>query len=155
MYGMGGISMSIPVRWQMQDLIDEHKKYNPAADNQDENLTPICDACKITGRGSSVIHGHQHFMLTMIIRGKGVQTLNGKDIPFAENHVFLLSPADFHCNRLAEGETFDYYRLCFSYEFLENRLSGLIPLDSLPLHLVLQENSAQRAEQIFSQLCSE
>ena len=141
--------MGIPIRWKMQELIDEHR----LSDGKNSaTTTPVCDACRILSRGSGVTHGHQHFMLTMIIRGKGVQTLNGKDIPFAENHVFLLSPADFHCNRLAEGETFDYYRLCFSYEFLENRLSGLIPLDSHPLHLVLQENSAQRAEQILSQL---
>ena len=108
--------MSIPVRWQMQDLIDEHKNPGRSATKTTENQMPICDACKIIGRGSSVIHGHQHFIMTMVVRGKGIQTLNGNDIPFGENDLFLLSPADFHNNTVSAGESFDYYRLCFSYE---------------------------------------
>lgn len=144
--------MKIPIRWQMQDLIDEHHSANQKSAN---THAPICDACKILSRGSSVTHGHQHFMLTMITRGKGIQSLNGKDIPFAENHLFLLSPADFHHNIVQDGESFDYYRLCFSYELLESRLSGLIPLDALPLHLILQGNNAQLVEQILIQLTEE
>jgi len=147
--------MSIPVRWQMQDLIDEHKKHNPAADNQEENLTPICDACKITGRGSSVIHGHQHFIMTLIIRGNGTQTLNGKDIPFEANDLFLLSPADFHCNTVAAGQSFDYYRLCFSYELLEARLAGLIAPDKLPLHIHLSNDASALIQDIFGRLVDE
>lgn len=143
--------MSIPIRWQMQDLIDEHRPANQKINTH----APICDACQIISRGSSVTHGHQHFMLTMVTRGQGVQSLNGKEIPFAENHLFLLSPADFHHNTVSDGHTFDYYRLCFSYELLEARLSGLIPLDSLPLHLVLEENSAQLARQLLGQLSEE
>ena len=69
--------MSIPIRWQMQELIEERHPENTKSDNH----APICDACKIVSRGSSVTHGHQHFMLTMITRGCGVQSLNGKDIP--------------------------------------------------------------------------
>ena len=144
--------MSIPIRWQMQDLIEEHR---PDSQKSANTHTPICDACKIFSRGSSVTHGHQHFMLTMITRGEGIQSLNGKDIPFAENHLFLLSPADFHHNIVSDGDTFDYYRLCFSYELLESRLSGLIPLDSLPLHLVLRGNSATLTQTLLAQLTEE
>lgn len=144
--------MSIPIRWQMQELIEEHR---PESQENSNSHIPICDACKIISRGSSITHGHQHFMLTMITRGRGVQSLNGKDIPFEENHLFLLSPADFHHNTVAGGETFDYYRLCFSYELLEARLSGLIPLDSLPLHLALDGNSASIALQLLAQLTEE
>ena len=147
--------MSIPVRWQMQDLIDEHKKHNTPADKQEKVLTPICDACKILGRGSSVIHGHQHFIMTLVTRGTGTQTLNGKDIPFGENDLFLLSPADFHCNTVAAGESFDYYRLCFSYELLEARLSGLIAPDRLPLHIHLSDGAAALATDIFARLVDE
>jgi AraC-like DNA-binding protein len=116
---------------------------------------PICDACKITNNGSSVLHGHQHFIMTFITRGRGIQTLNGKDIPFEEGHLFLLSPADFHKNTLPAGESFDYYRLCFSYELLDTRLSGLFASGGLPLHLQLSPESAVLAGSVFDRLTDE
>ena len=146
--------MSMPVRWQMQDLIDEHYKPQKPTDSAAYN-TPICDACKIIGRGSSVLHGHQHFIMTMIVRGKGVQTLNGEDIPFGENDLFLLSPTDFHHNTISAGESFDYYRLCFSYELLDARLSGLFAPNKLPLHLHLADHCADTARDIFDKLVDE
>ena len=73
--------MSMPVRWQMQDLIDEHKKSGRIADKTTEQQPPICDACKVIGRGSSVLHGHQHFIMTMVTKGVGTQVLNGEEIP--------------------------------------------------------------------------
>ena len=147
--------MSIPVRWQMQDLIDEHQKPGRTAAKTTENQTPICDACKIIGRGSSVLHGHQHFIMTLVTRGNGTQTLNGEDIPFEENDLFLLSPADFHNNTVSAGQSFDYYRLCFSYELLEARLSGLIAPDKLPLHIHLTDSAAALAAEIFERLVDE
>jgi len=135
--------MSTPVRWKMQDLV-----------RSAENI-PICDACKVTNNGSSSLHGHQHFLMTFITRGSGIQTLNGKDIPFAEDHLFLLSPADFHKNTLDAGETFDYYRLCFSYELLDARLSGLLDPGRLPLHLQLSGKCAALVSDIFARLTEE
>lgn len=135
--------MGAPVRWKMQDII------------KSSTNIPICDASKITGNGSSILHGHQHFMITFITRGSGIQTLNGKDIPFEKDHLFLLSPADFHKNTLPAGETFDYYRLCFSYELLDARLSGLFATDRLPLHLQLSQKSAALASEIFARLTDE
>ena len=103
--------MNIPIRWHMQDLIDEkHQPHRRSIAESGRDL-PICDAGKVTGRSSSVLHGHQYFIMTLVIRGCGVQSINGKDIPFCPGDLFLLSPADFHYNTLAEGETFDYLRL--------------------------------------------
>ena len=146
--------MSMPVRWQMQELIDEHHNQQKSTVRTDYS-TPICDACKITGQSSSVLHGHQHFIMTMILRGKGVQTLNGEDIPFDENDLFLLSPTDFHHNTIAPGESFDYYRLCFSYELLDARLSGLFAPNKLPLHLHLSDNCANTIKDLFAKLVDE
>ena len=144
--------MSIPIRWQMEDLINEHR---PSHRHAASPTVPICDACKIIDRSSSVLHGHQHFLLTLIIRGTGIQTLNGIDIPFAPGDLFLLSPSDFHSNTVCPGESFDYYRLCFSYELLEGRLTSLFAANRLPLHLHLSQDTALLAERILAQLTDE
>ncbi len=144
--------MSMPIRWQMQDLIEEHR---PSHRHTTSQPIPICDACKIIGRGSSVLHGHQHFLLTLITRGTGIQTLNGSDLLFQAGDLFLLSPSDFHSNTVEPGESFDYYRLCFSYELLESRLSALFVTDRLPLHLHLSPSSAALAGEIFERLSDE
>lgn len=143
--------MSIPVRWQMEELIDERRKIRRST----QDRTPICDACKVEKQGSSALHGHQHFILTFIIRGNGTQTLNGKDIPFGKDHLFLLSPADFHKNTVKPGDSFDYYRLCFSYELLDARLSGLFATGRLPMHLRLSPESAALAYDILARLADE
>ena len=73
--------MSIPTRWQLEK--------------------DICDAYEAKEHTSSALHGHYHFLLIYITRGRGVQTLNGSEIPFGEGDMFLLSPADFHKNTVA------------------------------------------------------
>lgn len=147
--------MSMPVRWQMQDLIDEHQKPHRANQHTDEQHIPICDACLIKERVSSILHGHQHFIMTLVVRGDGIQTLNGEDISFVEDDLFLLSPADFHSNTLPAGKSFDYYRLCFSYELLDARLSGIFAPDRLPLYLHLSADTAALAKDIFAKLVDE
>ena len=142
--------MSIPVRWKMEDLIDQRQPFRRGTPS-----IPICDACKAVSYGSSILHGHQHFIMTLITDGYGIQSLNGKDIPFEKNDLFLLSPADFHSNTLTQCQSYEYYRLCFSYELLDSRLSGLFAADRLPLHLHLSAECAERAIAIFAQLTDE
>ena len=142
--------MNVPVRWKMQDLIDQRQPFRRGTAS-----IPICDACKLIGKGSSVLHGHQHFIMTLITQGQGIQTLNGKEIPFGKDDLFLLSPADFHSNTLIDCEGYEYYRLCFSYKLLDSRLSGLFAADKLPLHLHLSPESAAYITAIFSQLAEE
>ena len=91
--------MTMPVRWQMKQA--------------------VCDAYEAKNSPSSVLHGHHHFLLTLITRGHGIQILNGREIPFGPNDLFLLSPADFHQNTLPIGESFDHFGVRFPYELLD------------------------------------
>ena len=115
----------------------------------------ICDAYFVEKTGSSALHGHHHFLLTLVMRGEGVQVLNGREIPFAPRDLFLLSPADFHKNILPPGASYAYFGVKFPYELLDARLSSLASLDRFPLHVRLSEESAAEAEALFSRLVAE
>lgn len=115
----------------------------------------ICYAYHAKACRSSGMHGHHHFLLTLITEGSGTQTLNGKELPFQPNDMFLLSPADFHKNTLPEGQTFSYYGVKFAYALLDARLSEVCALDELPIHLHLSSRTAQLAQSIFAQLVDE
>jgi len=127
--------MSIPIRWQIQ------KKG--------------CDAYAVKEQTSSALHGHYHFLLTLIIRGEGVQTLNGTDIEFSPGYMFLLSPADFHKNTLRDSESYDYYGVKFNYELLDKRLAELCSIDKFPISLKLSDASFKIAVDIFERLIEE
>ena len=127
--------MNIPIRWNMKDA--------------------VCDAYKVEGSGSSLLHGHHHFLITLITKGRGVQTLNGEDIPFVEGDLFILSPADFHRNTVEDGERFDYFGVKFPYELLDSRLSELCELSKFPIHIHLSETTAERARSLFETLVEE
>ncbi len=127
--------MEIPVRWHLE------KGY--------------CHGYAAVRTGSSALHGHHHFLLTLITEGEGVQTLNGREIPFGPGDLFLLSPADFHKNTVPPGGGFSYYGLKFTYELLDARLSGLLALDKLPLYLHLPREAAEVACFLFRQLVAE
>lgn len=127
--------MTIPIRWQLEN--------------------EVCEAYAVKEQTSSSLHGHCHFLLTLITRGEGVQTLNGEDIPFSPGQMFLLSPADFHKNTLSEGESYDYYGVKFPYELLDKRLSGICAINSFPITLKLPDESFSVAKSIFERLIKE
>ena len=127
--------MEIPVRWQLEN--------------------GYCHGYEAHRTGSSALHGHHHFLLTLITAGEGVQTLNGREIPIGPGDLFLLSPADFHKNTVPPGGGFNYYGLKFTYELLDARLSELLAMDKLPLHLHLSEESFDVACFLFRQLVAE
>ena len=127
--------MSIPTRWQLEK--------------------DICDAYEAKGHTSSALHGHYHFLLIYITRGRGVQTLNGSEIPFGEGDMFLLSPADFHKNTVADGESYDYYGVKFPFELLRGHLSGLLEIGELPIAVTLPEKSRAEVKSIFERLIEE
>lgn len=127
--------MSVLVRWTMEEA--------------------VCNAYEAVRVQSSGLHGHHHFLLTLITDGSGVQTLNGRQIPFQKDDVFFLSPADFHKNTLQEGESFSYYGLKFSYELLDDRLADLCALDRLPMYLHLSQGDAKAAKEVFCRLIDE
>ena len=127
--------MKMPVRFRLEDA--------------------VCDAYRVSRGRSSALHGHHHFLLTLITRGEGVQVINGTPIAFAPHDLFILSPADFHENHLPPGESYDYFGVKFPYELLDARLSSLAALDRFPLHVRLGERTAARAEAIFCALVEE
>lgn len=127
--------MSIPIRWQMQKA--------------------VCDAYEAKNHRTSTLHGHYHFLLTLITRGEGVQTLNGEDFPFSCGTMFLLSPADFHKNTTKDGESYDYFGVKFPHELLEGRLSEISVLDKLPLVIQLEGKDYSVAREIFARLVEE
>ena len=112
----------------------------------------VYDAYKACGASSSELHGHRHFLLTLITRGKGLQILNGEEIPFREGDVFLLSPADFHKNLLDIDESYDFYGVKFKFETLDPRLSAIFGLNALPIHISLSAKDYQKATALFSEL---
>ena len=127
--------MEIPVRWRMEN--------------------EVCYAYEAVRTESPALHGHHHFLLTLVTQGTGVQTLNGRQIPFGPNDLFLLSPADFHKNTLEPGKSFTYYGVKFTYELLDARLSELFAMDKLPLYQHLQDSTARTMRGIFRQLVEE
>ena len=57
----------VPIRWKMQDILDERRQpHRRSIEGLGQNLT-ICDASKVIGRSSSALHGHQYFILSLII----------------------------------------------------------------------------------------
>ena len=126
--------MSIPVRYELDDS--------------------VCEAYEVKGRGSSCVHGHHHFLLTLITRGEGVQTLNGKEIPFAENDVFILSPADFHQNTVKGDGGFDYYGVKFHYHLVHSVLAEFSDVE-FPIYARPSRRCAEKLRAIFPMLIEE
>ena len=126
--------MKFPVRYELDDS--------------------VCEAYEVPMGSNSQVHGHHHFLLTFITRGEGVQTLNGKDIPFVENDVFLLSPADFHKNTYSSEEGFGYYGVKFHYNFVHSVLSEFSDVE-MPIYARPSRHCAEKLRVLFPILIEE
>lgn len=127
--------MKLPVRWTLEDK--------------------ICEAYRRIGALSSGLHGHNHFLITLITRGEGVQTLNGEEIAFRKGDLFILSPADFHKNTLIDGESYDYFGVKFKYELLDPALFDMCVMERFPAHISLSDSAYSRISAAFEVLCDE
>lgn len=127
--------MKLPVRWNMKD--------------------GICDAYKICNQGTSPIHGHHHFLITLITRGSGIQLLNGREIPFGEGDLFTLSPQDFHQNLLPKDESYDYFGVKLGFDSIDSLPSDVCDMKSFPLHVKLSYESYVRILRVFEALTEE
>ena len=127
--------MRVPIRWSLEN--------------------PICDAYEVKNAVSSALHGHQHFLITLITRGEGVQTLNGVDIPFKPGDLFMLSPADFHKNTVNDEESYDYLGVKFPYDMLDPRLFEFGSLESFPIHISLNSETVEIIRTLFALLIKE
>jgi AraC-like DNA-binding protein len=110
------------------------------------------DAYRTCEATSSELHGHSHFLMTLVTRGEGIQILNGEEIPFGTGDVFLLSPADFHKNVIEKGKNYDFFGVKFRFESLDSRLSAIFALDSLPIHQRLDQADFDKAVSLFCEL---
>ena len=126
--------MNIPVRYELDDS--------------------ACEAYEVTRGKSTRVHGHHHFLLTFITNGEGVQTLNGKDIAFAENDIFLLSPADFHKNTVNDEVGFGYYGVKFHYHLAHSVLAEFSDVE-FPIYLRPSRRTAEKLRAIFPMLVEE
>lgn len=124
--------MSNPVRWKLDG----------------EN----CTAYLSKSSDSSNLHGHQHFLITYIVNGCGVQILNEKELPFSAGDMFFLSPLDFHKNTVKKSETFDHFGVKFSFDFLDDKLLELISLRKFPFSVHLSESTQKIVSGLFLQL---
>ena len=126
--------MNIPVRYELD--------------------APACEAYEVKEGKNTRVHGHHHFLLTFITSGMGVQTLNGKDIPFAENDVFILSPADFHKNTVNDDGGFGYYGVKFHYHLVHSVLAEFSDVE-FPIYLRPSRRCAEKLRAIFPMLIEE
>ena len=126
--------MNIPVRYELDDS--------------------ACEAYEVTRGKSTRVHGHHHFLLTFITNGEGVQTLNGKDISFAENDIFLLSPADFHKNTVNDEVGFGYYGVKFHYHLAHSVLAEFSDVE-FPIYLRPSRHCSEKLRAIFPMLIEE
>lgn len=127
--------MSMPIRW-----------------NLNKN---ICDAYEKQGSKSSALHGHHHFLITLITGGVGTQVLNGKEILFEPGDLFLLSPTDFHENRVEPGTSYDHIGVKFSYGSIDSRLWAFWGNDRFPMHTHLSQDSAVKIRHVMERLIYE
>lgn len=127
--------MSMPVRWDMS------KK--------------ICEAYQRKGAGSSDLHGHYHYLVTLITGGSGVQILNGAEITFGAGDVFVLSPMDFHKNCIESPAGYDYLGVKFPYGVIDPRLWELWGNDSFPMHSHLADTANREIRAIMEHLVDE
>ena len=128
-------SASVPVRWDMSRR--------------------VCDAYERMGERSSSLHGHHHYLITLVIGGKGVQILNGESIPFESGDLFVLSPIDFHENHVECDGGFDYLGVKFHYGAIDPALWELWGNDSFPMHAHLGERDAQEIRAVMERLVDE
>ena len=64
------------------------------------------------------LHGHNHFEIVFIHKGKGSHCLSGVHYPYKENSLFLLSPADIHRFIIEEETEFTFLK--FTIVYLKN-----------------------------------
>ncbi|MGN6827024.1 AraC family transcriptional regulator [Paucibacter sp. M5-1] len=72
------------------------------------------------------LHWHEFYELTLVLSGRGSNTVNGQTRELQAGDAFLLTPADFHAIAPAKGQTLELYNLIFSQALLNDELVGLL-----------------------------
>jgi len=95
--------------------------------------------CKTLDECPKLEHQHSFFELVYILEGKGVQHINENTFRYHANHMFLLTPGDFH--RFEIEETTRFFFLRFTDIYIRN--SGLSPKYTEQLEFILQNANHQ------------
>lgn len=72
------------------------------------------------------LHWHEFYELCFVLRGRGVNIVNGTEHQLTRGSLFLLTPADFHEIYSFTDEPMDIYNLVFSGEFLGEDIRELM-----------------------------
>jgi len=72
------------------------------------------------------VHWHEFYELCYILKGKGVNVINGLPVSLQEGSLFLLTPADFHEIYSVGDAAMALYNIVFSEELLTSELRSLL-----------------------------
>lgn len=129
------MSANIPPRWHINE--------------------EMFDAYTVKSLSTSDMHWHSHFLLNIITEGEGVQVINGKNYPFSQGSVILLSPLDFHRNIIDEGKRVSMYAVKFSDKLFYDSLGSFCELSDFPAAAMLPEEDFKDSKALFSMLLNE
>ncbi len=98
---------------------------------------------------------HSHFLLNLVVGGRGQQEVNGQRHLLQEGSVVLLSPMDFHRNILEEGKSVHINAVKFSDRVFYDAISDLCDLSAFPVVCTLPDADFETAKLLFTLLLKE
>ena len=75
------------------------------------------------------LHWHEFYEVSLILAGKGVNSLNGIEQPLGPGSIFFLTPVDFHAIYPLEGPL-KIYNLIFTDEMLSDEIRDILMVGS-------------------------
>ena len=111
------------------------------------------DADVLENLSTGKIHWHSHFLISIFIRGTGIQHLNNSEYKFHPGTAVLLGPFDFHYNETEE--TFDAYSIKFTHKIFNSRLYKECSPDHFPIVTELSERDFNLATTLCKFLIEE
>ena len=96
------------------------------------------------------LHWHEFYELCFVIRGRGMNIVNGTEHELKQGSLFLLTPADFHEIYSYPNEQLELYNLVFDEKLIEQGLREFMfgqmaeyNVDVNEKHLAAMENEFQ------------
>ena len=88
-----------------------------------DSINSLLDMVFFTHEDNYPIHCHDFYELELVVSGKGINRINGKDFPIERGSVFFLTPSDFHEIIFFEPT------LIYNISFSDNIISHSLLLD--------------------------
>lgn len=115
----------------------------------------VYDAYEIENLVTTKTHWHSHFLVSLYTAGSGVQTVNGIGHEITPGCITVLSPLDFHCNTIQEGQKASVCTVKFSDKIFYQKLGNCCTLSDFPIVQILSEEDYHTAKTLFSLLLAE